>query len=133
MAKRKQRPPRERRQLLSPPQINMTNEANYIIECAQKNDARVVSLGMLIFFSTAAGDAWVLDPSESLAMCLARAGERQPFEIIETATQCAINWQAHFQIEADQFLVFEKDGQTQASSGYPTRELNRHIRRALRG
>ena len=96
MAKRKNRPPRKRQQILSQAQINMTNEANYVIERAQESDTRVVSISPLVFFSTETGDAWVLDPSENLALCLARAGERQTFEIIETATQFAVNWQANF-------------------------------------
>ena len=132
MAKRKNRPPRERKQILSQGQINMTNEANYVIERAQESDTRVVSIGPLVFFSTETGDAWVLDPADSLALCLARAGERQSFTINETPTQFAIDWQANFQIEDDQFIVFEKDGQTRTIIGYPIRELKRYIRRALR-
>jgi hypothetical protein len=110
----------------------MTNEANYIIERAQKSDMRVVSIGPLVFFSTETGDAWVLDPADSLALCLARAGERQSFTINETATQFAIDWQANYQIEGDQFIVLEKSGQTRAIIGYPIRELKRSIRRSLR-
>ncbi len=132
MAKRKNRPTRERQQILNQKQINMTNEANYVIERALESDTRVVSVGPLVFFSTETGDAWILDPSESLAMCLARAGERQTFEIIETPTRFAVNWQANFQIEDDKFIVFEKDGQTRTIIGYPLRELKRYIRRALR-
>ncbi len=132
MAKRKKGPPRERQQILSQGQINMTKEANYIIERAQESDTRIVSIGPLVFFSTETGDAWILDPSESLALCLARAGERQTFDIIETPTQFAVDWQANFQIEDDQFIVFEKDGQTRAIMGYPIRELKRYIRRTLR-
>jgi hypothetical protein len=111
MAKRKKRPPRERRQILSQSQINITGEANHVIECAQAYQARVVSLGPLIFFSTVTGDAWVLDPADSLALCLARDGERQSFSITENANQFAVDWQANYQIEGEQFIVFEKSGQ----------------------
>lgn len=127
MAKRKKRPPRERRQRLNQSQINITNEANYIIERAQKSDTRVVSIGPLVFFSTQTGDAWVLVPADSLALCLARAGERQSFTINETPAQFAIDWQVNYQIEGDQFIIFEKSGQTRA-----IRDLNRSIRRVLR-
>jgi hypothetical protein len=132
MAKRKKRLSREQRQILSQPKINITNEVNYIIERAKEGDTRIVSLVSLIFFSTETGDAWLLDPSESLALCLARTGDRQIFTIIETATQCAIDWQANYQIDDDQFIIFEKSGQTRTVTGYPLRELNRYIRRALR-
>jgi hypothetical protein len=132
MAKQKNRPPRERRQILSQPQINLTKEANYMIERAEVRDARIVTLGPLVFFATATGDAWVLDPADSLALCLAREGVRQPFDIIETSSQFAIDWQANFQIEGEQFVVFERSGQTRSIFGYPIRELQQSIRRAMR-
>jgi len=132
MAKRKKRPPRERRQILSQPQINITQEANHVIECAQTYEARVVSLGPLIFFSTVTGDAWVLDPADSLALCLVRDGERQSFSITENAYQFAIDWQANYQIEGEQFILFEKSGQTRSIIGYPLREIKRHLQRVMR-
>ena len=132
MAKRKNRPPKERRQILSQPQINITGEANYIIERAEAYDARIVGLGPLVFFSTATGDAWVLDPADNLALCLARDGERQPFNISETASQFAIDWQANYQIEGEKFIILERSGQARSIIGYPLRELDRHIRRAMR-
>lgn len=42
------------------------------------------TLGPLLFFSTETGDAWVLDPADHLALCLARDGEPLPANIIET-------------------------------------------------
>jgi hypothetical protein len=132
MAKRKKRAPRERRQIVSQPQTNITGEANYIIERAQAYEARLVSLGPLIFFSTETGDAWVLDPADSLALCLARNGERQAFTITETTTQFAIDWQTNYQIEGEQFIIFEKSGQTRTIIGYPLREIKRYIQRVMR-
>lgn len=132
MAKRKKRPTREQQRILNQPQINITNEANYIIERAQKYDARVVSLGPLVFFSTETGDAWVLDPADSLALCLARDGECQSFTITETATRFAIDWQANYQIEGNQFMVLEKSGQTRTITGYPLRDIKRYIRQVMR-
>jgi hypothetical protein len=112
--------------------MNITNEADYIIKRAQERDARAVSLGPLVFFSTETGDAWVLDPADSLALCLARDGERLSFTITETASQFAIGWQANYQIEGDLFTVFERSGQTRSIAGYPVRELKRLIRRVTR-
>lgn len=129
MAKQKNRPPRERRQILSQSQINITQEANYMIERAEAGDARIVTLGPLVFFATATGDAWVLDPADSLALCLAREGVRQSFDITETASRFAIDWQANYKIEGEQFIVFERSGQTHSIFGYPIRELQRSIRR----
>jgi hypothetical protein len=128
MAKQKNRPPRERRQILSQPQINIAAEVNHIIERAAERNARIVSLGPLVFFATATGDAWVLDPGDSLALCLAREGIRQSFDITETVSQFASDWQANYKIEGEQFIVFERSGQTHSIFGYPIRELQRSIR-----
>ncbi len=132
MAKQKNRPPRERRQILSQSQINITQEANYMIERAEAGDARIVTLGSLVFFATPTGDAWVLDPTDSLALCLACEGVRQSFNIIETASQFGIEWQANYKIEGEQFIVFEQSGQIRSIFGYPIRELQRSIRRVSR-
>jgi hypothetical protein len=132
MAKRKKRPPRELRQILDQPQISIAGEAGYIIKQAEERDTRIVSLGPLVFFSTETGDAWVLDPLDNLALCLARDGERQPFDITETASQFAIDWQANYQIDGEQFVVSDRSGQIRSISGYPVRELKQVIRRAVR-
>jgi hypothetical protein len=36
-------------------------EVDYIVECAAQCDARCVTLGQLLFFSTDTGDAWMLE------------------------------------------------------------------------
>ncbi len=51
-------------------------EIDYIIGRVLRLEGRVVSLGPLIFFSTDSGDAWMLDPSDGGASCLARDGAR---------------------------------------------------------
>jgi len=53
-------------------------EVDYIIARAAQFDSRVVTLGQLVFFSTASGDAWMLDPEDGLALKLAEAGIRNP-------------------------------------------------------
>jgi hypothetical protein len=103
-----------------------------MIERAEERDARIVSLGPLIFFSTGTGDAWVLDPADSLALCLARDGVRRAFAITETTDQFTIEWQANYQIEGERFIVMERTGQMRAIVGYPLRALNQFIRWAVR-
>ena len=53
-----------RQRQLSRKQVNIQDEVDYIISRAGECDARVVTLGPLVFFSTEAGDAWLLDPGE---------------------------------------------------------------------
>jgi hypothetical protein len=63
-----------RKQRLSREQINIQREVEYIVRRAAERNARVVTLGPFVFFSTETGDAWLLDPSDHLALCLARDG-----------------------------------------------------------
>ena len=136
MPKRKKRTissaPRTQRQMLDREQMGITDEANYIISRAQDNDARVVTLGPLILFSTETGDAWMLDPEDGLALCLARAGEAQPFTITETSANFSIEWKASYQIDGDVFIVTEGAGRTRSILGYPTAEILRATRRVRR-
>ena len=74
-------------------EVSVNKEADYIVKKAQALDSRVVRLGGLVFFSTQTGDAWVLDPADKLALCLARDGERQRFSILETPTNFQIEWE----------------------------------------
>jgi hypothetical protein len=62
---------RRKQRLLSRDEVSINREADYIIKKAQAHDSRVVGLGSLVFFSTQTGDAWMLDPTDSLAVCLA--------------------------------------------------------------
>jgi hypothetical protein len=111
----------------------ITDEANYIIGRAQDNDARVITLGPLILFSTETGDAWMLDPEDGLALCLAQGGEAQPFTITETATSFSIEWKASYQIDGHLFIVAERSGRVRSIWGYPTAEISRATRRVRRG
>jgi hypothetical protein len=128
--RRKARAPRTRRQIVHREQMSIMGEANYIISRARDYDARVVTLGPLIFFSTGTGDAWMLDPEDGLALCLAQGGEAQAFVITETATTFSVEWKASYQIDRDVFIVTERPGRTRAISGYPTSEILRAARRA---
>jgi hypothetical protein len=120
--------PRTQQQLLRREQVSISKEADYIIRRAQESDARVVRLGALILFSTASGDAWLLDIEDGLALCLARMGERQPFRITETPTRFGIEWTANYRIEGENFVVMDSSGQMRTILGYPTREISQVIR-----
>ena len=112
--------------------MRITREAEYIIDCAKRSDARLVSLGQLIFFSTRGGDAWVLDPEDKLALCLARQGETQQYRIMETETTFAIEWAATYIIEEGAFIVLEGPGEPVRFTDYPTAEIIAAERRITR-
>jgi hypothetical protein len=120
---------RRKQRLLSREEVSINGEADYIIKKAQVHDSRVVRLGGLVFFSTQTGDAWILDPADSLALCLAQDGVRQKFSILETPTNFPISWEAQYFIDGETFTVATKDGSVRTILGYPTREIERTIRK----
>ena len=101
---------RRKQRLLSREEVSINREADYIIEKALLHDSRVVGIGELVFFSTQTGDAWILDAADSLALCLARDGERQNFSILETPTNFQIVWGAQYLIDGETLTVATKDG-----------------------
>ena len=135
MAKHKRRkkpmPSHTHKQVVSGGQISVTREVDTIIKRAQAGDARIVGLGSLVLFSTETGDAWLLDPEDNLALCLARDGEKQSFTVTDTATSFSIEWNANYLIDGDAFIVAEHSGRIKTILGYPTREILRTIRGAL--
>ena len=117
---------------VNPTQPNLVlREVDYIVARAAESDARVVSLGQLVFFSTETSDAWLLDPEDHLALRLAEDGSRLPVHIDETATRFAIEWNASYRIEDDVFIVTDGSG-VRATHGYPIADLVAAERRALR-
>src|SRR5712691_4919339 len=97
-------------------------EVDYIVARAAESDARVVTLGQLVFFSTQTGDAWLLDPEDHLALRLATDRGRLPVQIVDTATRFAIQWNASYRFEDDAFVVDDASGM-RAIVGYPVADL----------
>ena len=106
-------------------------EVAYVVARAAESDARVVTLGQRVFFSTQTGDAWLLDPEARLALRLANSGDRLPVQIVETATRFAIEWNASYTLEDDAFIVTDASG-ARAILGYPIADLLVAERRAIR-
>jgi hypothetical protein len=101
--------------------FRLADEVRYIQRRAAANDGRVVTLGQLTLFSTATGDAWMIDRDDRFALRLARAGDPEPFHIEETDTSFAIDWKGHYRIEGAAFVYTDRDsGRITAILGYPT-------------
>ncbi len=110
-------------QRLRPEQVNIKSEAEYIVRRAVEHDTRLVTFGPLVFFSTETGDAWMLDPDDGLALCLAREGEAQAVQITETEARFAIEWTSTYQIQGEAFIVIDQLGRTRTIVGYPIEEI----------
>ena len=113
-------------------QMNVSREAGYVVARAAQGDARVISLGPLLFFSTQTGDAWVLDPADGLARCLAKAGEPLPAGIVETPDSVTVDWNATYVLEGDVFAVVDRFGRGTDIVGYPASEIRR-VSRLMKG
>ncbi len=102
----------------------VNKEARYIIECAQRGDAKVVTLGHhLLFFSTFEGDAWLLDTEDKLALQLAIQGKVLPYRIMEKGSSLAIEWKADYSFSENGFAVRDKSGNIRLFPAYPVKEI----------
>lgn len=104
--------------------LRLAGEVRYIQNRAADRDARIVTLGPLVLFSTETGDAWLLDPADRLAARLARNGESEPIHIEETDTTFAIGWKGSYRIDGPAFVYSDHDtSRVTTILGYPTDKL----------
>jgi len=112
------------KQWIEDKEFRLAQEINYIQRRAAEYDARFVTVGPLMFFSTQTGDAWMLDPSEHLAARLARDGDPEPIDLGETDTNFAIDWKGNYRIEGRAFVYADREsGRVTAILGYPTAKI----------
>ena len=104
--------------------FRLADEVRYIQRRAADHDGRIVSIGQLVLFSTETGDAWLLDPTDRLAVRLARDGDSEPIHIEETDTTFAIGWTGRYRIDGPAFVYSDQDtGRVATILGYPTERL----------
>ena len=102
----------------------LAEEIEYIRSRAAEHDGRLVTVGPLVLFSTETGDAWLLDPANSLAARVARDGDPEDIHFEETDTNFAIGWKGNYQIDGDAFVFIDRDtARVTTILGYPTRKL----------
>ena len=102
----------------------LADEVRYIQRRAAASDARIITIGQLILFSTQTGDAWLLDAIDRLAARIARDGEPEPVHIEETDANFTIEWKGTYRIEGAAFVFVDRQTRaTRAILGYPTQKL----------
>ena len=102
----------------------LAEEIEYIRSRAAEHDARLVTVGPLVLFSTETGDAWLLDPADSLAARVARDGDPEDVHFEETDTNFAIGWKGNYHIDGDAFVFIDREtARVTTVLGYPTRRL----------
>ena len=106
----------------------LTDEVRYIQRRAAEHDGRVVTIGPVVLFSTASGDAWLLDPADHLAARLAQDGDPLPVHVEETDTTFAIGWQGQYRIDGAAFVYSDREsGRVITILGYPTDRISKQI------
>ncbi len=108
-------------------EVSFTEEARRIQSKALGGETCVVRLGQIVFFSSESGDAWMLDPEDGYAVCLACDFEPRHIPIQETPAKLAIEWNADFRIEGEAFTVVGRDGSARTILGYPIAEIQRLV------
>ncbi|HUQ93211.1 MAG TPA: hypothetical protein VM120_16125 [Bryobacteraceae bacterium] len=104
--------------------FHLAEEIQYIQQRAAGRDGRFVTVGPLVLFSTATGDAWLLDPADQLAARLARDGDPEDVSFEESDEHFAIGWKGNYRIDGNAFTFIDRNtGSISAILGYPTRRL----------
>lgn len=104
--------------------FHLTDEIRYIQRRAAEHDGRFVTVGPLALFSTATGDAWLLDSQDHLAVRLARDGDPEQMSFEETDTHFAIGWKGKYRIDGNAFVYIDHDtGRIVTILGYPVRRI----------
>lgn len=112
------------------PRLDVRREADYVIKEAQRGMTHVVSAGSLVFFCTASGDAWALDPEDKYAVWLAKEGVRRPFRILEHGDTFLVQWDMLYYIQGEDFITMDKSCNILRITGYPTDLIEKIIRDA---
>ena len=104
--------------------FRLADEVRRIQHRAANHDGRLITIGQLVLFSTETGDAWLLDRTDFLAARLARDGEAEPIQIVETAATFAIEWKGNYRINGPAFVQSDRvTGRVITILGYPTDKL----------
>jgi mevalonate kinase len=104
--------------------FRLADEVRYIQRRAAEHDSRIVSIGQVVLFSSESGDAWMLEPSEYLAVRLASDGHPEPIHIEDTETTFTVAWTGQYRVMGPAFLYTDRDsGRVVTMFGYPTRKL----------
>jgi hypothetical protein len=107
-------------------------EIDGIVLAAQDGVSKIVMTGpealasrQFVLMSTEDGDAWLLDPEEDRALCLAWHGLRQEVVVRDLPTRLEIEWDGRFSLSGPFFSV-ETDHTEIGSrfiAGYPVERL----------
>jgi hypothetical protein len=106
------------------PRLRLADEIRSIQRRAAAHDGRVVTVDQLVLFSTETGDAWLLDPSDHLAVRLARDGDPESVAFEETGARFEIAWPGSYRLDGPAFVYTDRQSRRVSTIlGYPTQLL----------
>lgn len=110
--------------------VSLIHEIELIQKAAVEGKQKVKELGVFILFSTAAGDAWLLEITDSDSVQLARGGVALDVPIDQNPETIEVNWSHTFAIQNREFeITAYADRSVQILAGYPTGEINAAMKR----
>lgn len=114
-------------------QISLQNAINAIQKAASQGVQKVHELGVFVLFSTSAGDAWLLEVTDSDALQVAAAREILTVEFEENPETIEINWTHTFEIKNRQFIITAyKDKKVETIENYPTHPITAAMKRIMK-
>ncbi len=113
--------------------ITVSGEAGIIRQAAINHQETLKIIGVFIFFSTAAGDAWILELTEQDAAMVAQNGKAIDVEISEQAETISINWSHRFKIKNKRFITISyQDKTSETYEKYPAATINSTLKKIQR-
>ncbi len=115
----------------APPSLN--SEVALLQQAAAEKRDILKTIGVFVLFSTAAGDGWVLEVTETDAIQVAKAGEPLPVEIVENPDTIEINWTHKFAIRDKSFvLTAYADKSELVATDYPTQRIATAVKKIMK-
>lgn len=110
--------------------VSLVHEIELIQKAALEGRQKIKELGVFILFSTVAGDAWLLEITDSDGVQLAHDGVALDVPIDQSPETIEINWSHIFAIHNREFEIKAyADRSVQTLADYPTREINAAMKR----
>lgn len=111
-------------------QVTLMGGVEAIQALAEQREKASREIGVFFFYSTSAGDAWLLEMTDCDCIQVAKGGERLDAEINETPETIEVNWSHTFEIKNKQLeLTAYADRAVTVLEDAPAHEVNAMLRR----
>ncbi len=110
--------------------VTLMGGVQAIQELAEKRQAASREIGVFYFYSTAAGDAWLLEMTDCDCVQVAKDGNRLEAPIDENPETIEVNWSHTFKFENKMLeLTAYSDRSVTVMKDAPAQQINAMLRR----